>query len=260
MNNYKSSLNGIIEAIVYIDNEALKIRDLAREGSRDSIELNSLLGQKNELYALKDQAMRLLSSQGSITTLGYFDQSLENSNLVTRVYKYESAGFEFYGVKPYDKNYRQLESLGDMGYLSPRDIDSDLTLEKSVEVLRDYLSGTPTSDEPLSQSIDTPANEDISVNSSQSYEFIDRKLVECHRLRVDESISLDSFSEEVPSLIDLASSSKKKYPDELELIVSKDKDPENKRRVIYKVKDNFATLLAVRELGLEKVYVNILAD
>lgn len=256
MNNYKDNLSSVIEAIVYIDNQALKMRDLARECSKNSPELRSLVEEKNKLYKLKDLAMKLLSSQSDFSALGYFEQSLKNS-VVSRVYKYEAGGYEIFSVKPYTKNPKQLGSLGEIGYLSPRELNSNMNLEEAMVILKNYLADTGVELEPSHKLTETALKQE---GSNASYEIVDRKLVECHRLRLDDAISLDSFSKQVPSLLDLASNSKKKYPDELDLVVSKDKDPENKRRVIYNVKDNFATLLAVRELGLEKVYVNILAD
>lgn len=48
------------------------------------------------------------------------------------------------------------------------------------------------------------------------------------------------------------------YPKNEAILVYKDKDLEDRRRVIYKVEDGYRRYVIAKELGLEKIYVAII--
>lgn len=50
------------------------------------------------------------------------------------------------------------------------------------------------------------------------------------------------------------------YPKDDAILVWKDKDPEDRRRIVYNIEDGYRRFVLSDELGIDKVYVDIIEE
>ena len=105
------------------------------------------------------------------------------------------------------------------------------------------------------------------LKKEEAFKIKETKLVELHRLRIVKDIHINgapfnkrSMGQKKKELIEYLEKSNGVYPKDDAILVWKDRDPEDKRRVIYNIEDGYRRYTLSKELGLDKVYVDVIEE
>lgn len=110
-------------------------------------------------------------------------------------------------------------------------------------------------------------NKNHKREKEETFRIKDTKLVELHRLRVVRDIHINGapfnqreMEQKKKELIKYLEKNNGIYPKHEAILVWKNKDPKDKRRVVYNIEDGYRRSILSKELGLDKVYVNIIEE
>lgn len=99
------------------------------------------------------------------------------------------------------------------------------------------------------------------------FKIKETKLVDLHRLRVVKDIHVNGapfnqveLAQKKKELVEYLEKNNGVYPKHEAILVWKDKDPEDRRRVVYNIEDGYRRFVLSNELELDEVYVNIIEE
>lgn len=240
------------EAIVLIDNETLKLRDRIKKTGESSDKI-----KRKKLYSLKDRVLYILQKQGLLYSTGYYKQvrdEVENRVFINKLIG-EKDDTKIYSIRKYrrrgQKNQRELECQGEIGLLDPQTLNSNLGLEEAIKLLKGYIL--------------IEGNKYKKSNKNEKFKITETKLVELFRLRVVRRVHINGKlnpirTKQMKNKLEKALEDNNKYPKEEAILVYKARDPKDKRRIVYNIQDGYRRFLLAGELGIDKVYVNIIDE
>jgi nitrogen regulatory protein PII-like uncharacterized protein len=247
----QNHIDKLIEAIVYVDNEALKLRDKAESVRDIPSEFRALGSQKRKLYTTKKAVLDAMSEQNLISTKGYIVQDVKG--LKTKVYQNRVIGDErervITSLKPYSKDLSQKSvHMGTLsGLMCHRELESELDMDKALRIISDYIESGSGGDK-----VEYPVKEIKLVKLSKVKVVKDE-----HR---DLKLSQEKYKVEKQRLMGAVDDNKGRYPKSEAILVRRRKDPEDKRRVIYHLEDGLTSYLIAQELGLTDIQVKIIDE
>ena len=270
----------IIDALEVINNEALILRDKAKIDKEQAKELKNI---QKDLYLLKDNVMNKLYRNRILCTVGYYKQILDNSVQRVFVNKIKGNDTEIHSLHCYKNKKYIYKYIGDVGLIEVKDLDIDLSLFQAMEILNEFLARpisrpvnkpkpkveTETKTQAKSESQNkekTKEKDKTSQAEKPDYKIKETKLVELSRLRVVRDVHIDCYLNPITTqdkkaeLKKYMDDNKGKYPKDQAILVHKAKDPKDRRRVIYNIEDGYRRYTLAGELGLDKVYVDIIDE
>lgn len=160
-----------------------------------------------------------------------------------------------------------IECKGNIESIELKEYESNLSFKKSRSILRDFVSDNPITEKNNLEIIALKNIKHIEHIEDKNFEIKEMKLVELDRLRIVKDVHINGapFNVELTrkkkqELISYLEKNDGVYPKEEAILVWKDRDPKDRRRVIYNVEDGYRRYVMSGELGLNKVYVNIIDD
>jgi len=257
---YEISLSELKKAIILIDNEALRLRDQIMKTGE-----NSDKKKQKKLYNLKNRVLSLLEKQTLFYSTGYYKQRLNGKEY--RVFINELRGENddtiIYSVKRHkikNKKYQlSVEYKGTVGLIEPQDIKSNLGLKEAIKTIKRYITIVNNKSKNY---IKDKKNEKTVIHPK----IIETKMVELSKLKVVRDVHINgwlnpiTFKHKKEELKKKISENKGNYPKEEAILVHKLKDSEDKRRIVYNIEDGYRRFLLSEELGLDKVYVDIIDE
>lgn len=273
---WKKEVGMLCEAILVLDNESVKIREILENSETGSNE--ELKKNRNENYYLKDIALKLLYKSSLLEIKGYYSQMMEGLNhkiYITKCFNYEIATV---------KNLSRKDDALDLGELKTKTINQEtkfgLDVDRAKSIIKEFCfinnNGSKYSlDEkkfkerarelkmlkksPLRKSIDIVVREIIKDEEPKVEFKIDQtKLVEIERIQFldDADYDLDKknqLKKEFKEIMD----NKKKIDSNHYPIVYKKKD---KRKIVYAIETGIETYYALKELDVKKIHVKIIEE
>lgn len=113
----------------------------------------------------------------------------------------------------------------------------------------------------------TSKNKNHKRKKEETFKIKETKLVDLHRLRVVRDIHINGapfnqreMEQKKKELIEHLEKNNGVYPKHEAILVWKDKDLEDKRRVVYNIEDGYRRCVLSKGLELDKVYVNIIEE
>ncbi|WP_129596101.1 hypothetical protein [Anaerophilus nitritogenes] len=255
MDKNNIEMNKIAKAIEYIDNEAIKLRDQTKAVKNEPKSFEFINSKKKELYSIKDKVLTHLYKQNLLITKGYIKQEVDNHK--NKIYELRIIGDEtntsIQSIFPYTSNLQDKnKEIGNIGLIPYRNLDGDLTLDEALTIAEEYL-----------KSNSKPKKKEFFTNN---YTIKETKLVELSKIKIvkdihnQNNINKEKYKLKKDDLEELISNHKGVYPKARAILVLKRKDPEDKRRVIYHLEDGLIRYLISKEIGLEKIYVNVIDE
>ena len=105
------------------------------------------------------------------------------------------------------------------------------------------------------------------LNNREVFKIKETKLVDINRLRIVRSVhingaafNMESMNKKKEQIVEYLKNNNGIYPKEEAILVWKDKDPEDRRRVVYNIEDGYRRFVLSGKLEIDKVYVNIIDD
>ena len=105
------------------------------------------------------------------------------------------------------------------------------------------------------------------LRKKKKFKIKETKLIDLNKLRIVKDIHINGkpFNVEGMKLkkLDMIKQVEKNkgiYPKQEAILVYRDKDPKDRRRVIYKVEDGYRRYVISKELSLDKVYVSVIEE
>ena len=245
-------LSKLKEAIIVIDNEAIKLRNQINNTG----EFKDKTKQK-KLYSIKDRILYILQKQGLLYSTGYYRQIRKNKE--SKVFINEIKGViddkKIYSIRNYRKRYKKnqepVECKGEIGLIDPQTLNSNLGLEEAIKLLKGYIL--------------IEGNKYKKSNKNEKFKIKETKLVELFRIRVVRRVHINGKlnpirTKQMKNKLEKALEDNNKYPKEEAILVYKARDPKDKRRIVYNIQDGYRRFLLAGELGIDKVYVNIIDE
>lgn len=256
----QNRIDKIVEAIVYVDNEALRLRDEAKAARDIPERFKSLMFQKRELYTAKKTALEVMSEQNLICTTGYVLQGLEGFK--TRIYQNKVVGDDGEAVitslKPYTKTLEHKDNkLGTTtGLMYHRELETDLDTEEALSIISDYIQSC--SAEQYRDDKDISEN----IAAVPEHPVKETKLVKLSKVIAvkDTDRDTDQYESEKARIISAIECNKGRYPKSEALLVRKRKDSEDKRRVVYHLEEGLMRYTVAQDLGLLDIQVSIIDE
>lgn len=259
----QSNIEKIVEAVTYIENEGLKLRDEAKAARKTPELYRELSEKKQEVYSLKESFLEVASKQKLLVTTGYVAQKV--GKFKAKLYQNKVVGDSsetlITSFKPCkaSKDCRN-NKLGDIGLMSYRELETDLDFETAMEIVRGYVEENKSLISKAKTAKSAPKTE------KKKYDIKETKSVSLEKLRVvkdihvESSLNREKYAEKKSELERLISENKGKYPKSEAIVVKKTKDPEDRRRVVYEIEDGFRRFVISKELGLAEVQVGIIEE
>ena len=237
-------MESVLNAIIVLDNEAIRLRESTI--GKSFKEKKRLFFDRKHIYYLIDRVLKSLYNDDILEITGYYLQTSKDSTIKLYINKIKGYNEEIYSQQSYSKDSESLECKGNMVLTESREVDTDMTFKEARLFLLNYLK-TPKED--------------------KKFEIKETKLVELYRLRVVKDVHInghpmnpETTRAKKSELLEYLENNKGIYPKEEAILVWKDKDPKDRRRVIYNIEDGYRRYLLSEELGLEKIYVNIIEE
>ena len=270
----KIHIDQLKEAIIIIDNETLRLRDNIKETKEVSDRT-----MQEKLYKIKDNVLAKLREERLLYTLGYCIQEESGKKHRLFINKIGSKDDDtiIYSKSRYmSQNKRRkhpLENKGTIGLIEPQEINSKLELSEAIQILERYAPFDKKEDSK--NKINNINNKDKKPKENKTkkpshktkkFKIKETKLVELSRLKVVRDVHINGNLNPIltelkrKELKEMVANNKNKYPKEKAILVHKAKDPEDKRRIVYNIEDGYRRSLLASELGLDKVYVNIIDE
>lgn len=285
---WKKEVDTLCKAVLVLDNESLKIREILENSETESNE--ELKKKRNEYYYLKDKALKLLYKSSLLEVKGYYSQKVEEST--NRVYVMKCFDYEIPTVKKLNRKDMG-ENLGVLeGKASYKEDYLDLNVEdakkaiiescfisedgegyafdeKSFKKKAKDLKALKKS--PLKQSVEIEVREvegekpaakaeekTEEVKPVSEIKIAETKLVEVERIRFDENISVDeAIKEELKAEFKDIIDNNKRMVSKYAPNVYKQKEG---RKVVYFVESKIEAYIALNELEAKKMHVNIIEE
>lgn len=264
----QNNIEKVVEAVTYIENEGLKLRDQVKAAKSTPELFKELSERKQEIYSAKESFLNLASKQNLLLTTGYVVQRV--GKFKVKIYQNKVVGDSseklVTSFKPYkyDSSCEDMK-LGEIGLMSYREMETDLDLEKALEIVKAY-----TGIKEITKSAKKTASKGNVSNSGkreeQDYPIKETKSIELDKLRVvkdvhtESTINRERYAAKKEEMKALIAENKGKYPKSEAIVARKRKDPEDRRRVIYEIEDGFRRFMISKELGLSNVQVSIIEE
>ena len=281
---HELTTNELKEAIIIIDNEAIRLRNEIKKSELDSDKI-----KQEDLYKLKDTVLEILQKRKLLYTLGYYIQKVNDKEHKLFINKIGSEDDDniIYSLKRYmsksQKKKYKVEFIGNISLIEPQKINSELEINEAIQIIEKYIKTTKEEIEKEENKKQQKENDkkpnpnkvnkinkakQTKKNSYKKEKFIikETKLVELTKLKVVKGIHINgrlnpiTTKEKKKEIIEKVSKNKGEYPKDEAILVHKSKDPEDKRRVVYNIEDGYRRFLLAGEIGLDKVYVNIIDE
>lgn len=257
----KQTITNLVEAIDFLNNEALRLRDQAK-ATRSIPESYKLLSQKkDQCYSLKNDIVQRLFKEQRINPQGHILQRIDENENFVRIFVAKVRGDEnqtevTVGLsssnppKIFSKKLREINGL-----IPFEKKETDLTLERAIETIESYLKS------PVKISTRKKSNKKQKV----VYPIKETKLVELSKLVVNMDVyktppKEETYREKKESVERKLSASRGKYSKDIVIIARKMKNPEDRRKVIYRIEIGYANYLVLRDMGIEKAYVQVIDE
>lgn len=253
----------LLTAMLVSDNQAIKMRD--ERSKKTHKEQRRLYMKRRDIYDLRDKVLKALAKQDLLEVDSYYLQRIEDQEPM-KIYINKIKGYkqEMYNQRLYvDKDDKDLECKGEIGLMQQKEVNNDMTYPQAKSVLLNYLNNNfkVQARIPNKNKITKPKKVE------EEYKVGERKLVELHRLRLvkdkhlnNQKLDEEKMAADKDKLEAFLEKDTGKYPKDKAILVWKAKDPEDRRRVIYRVEDGYKRYLISKELELEKVYVDIIEE
>lgn len=240
------------KAISVIDNEALRLRDEIKKTKKRSDKV-----QQRLIYTLKDKIVDKLYRQKLLYTDGYYNQKVDNREQKLFVNKVVGGnGIEIYTSNSYKGKEDCFNELGDIIRIEHKKLNNNLNLNQAMQMIENYIKNKENKNNKTKKS----------SYKNLKNKIKETKLVELSRLRVIRDVHINGnlnpilTEQKKKELKVMLANNKNKYPKEEAILVHKSKDPKDKRRIVYNIEDGYRRFLLAEELGLDKVYVNIIDE
>lgn len=252
----------LLTAMLVAENQAIKMRD--DRSIKKHKEQRRLYMKRRDIYDLRDKVLKALAKKDLLEVSGYYLQKIEDQEPM-KIYINRIKGYrqEICNQRLYvNKDDKDLECKGQIGLMQQKEINNDMTYAQARSVLLNFLN-----ERFKVQARDPKKAKAKTKKVKKDYKIKERKLVELHRLRLVKDSHLNSqkldeekMAADKKKLEVLLDKDTGKYPKDKAILVWRAKDPEDRRRVIYKVEDGYKRYLISKILGLEKVYVDIIEE
>ena len=259
----ESKIEKIVEAVTYIENEGLKLRDEAKAARKTPKLYKELTEKKQEIYSVKERFLDIASKQKLLITTGYIAQKVGKfrAKLYQNKVLGDSSETVITSFKPCkaSKDCRN-KKLGEIGLMSYKELQTDLDFETAMDIVKGYI------EENKSLISEKKTAKSFPKVEKKKYDIKETKAVSLEKLRVVKDIHVESalnrekYAEKKSELERLIAENKGKYPKSEAIVVKKRKDPEDRRRIVYEIEDGFKRFIISKELGLADVQVSILED
>lgn len=253
----------IVEAVTYIENEGLRLRDEANAARKTPELYRELSEKKQEIYALKERFLDIASSQKLLVTTGYMAQQV--GKFKAKLYQNKVIGDSsetlITSFKPCKASKEcRSNKLGEVGLMPYRELETALDFETAMEIVRAYVEENKSlvSKDKTAKSAPKPEKKKYDIKETKSVSLAKLRVVK--DIHVESSLNREKYDEKKSELERLIAENKGKYPKSEAIVVKKRKDPEDRRRVVYEIEDGFKRFVISKELGLADVQVSILED